>query len=138
PAPSAEESGVAAIEAVVPTSQVLGSEEIYASLEESVTQLEGMDSTDACADLVVESYRYQLEKRRPQVQGVIAEEALLERGAGESLSVATVGAAEDVEEDGSLTREECLEDTDELTAEASTLGECDVGAEQYSLSGAFA
>ena len=129
-----EESGIAAIEAVVPTSQVLGSEEIYASLEESVTQLEGMDSTDACADLVVESYRYQLENRRPQVQGVIAEEALLERGAVESLSVATVGAAEDVEEDGSLTREECLEDTDELTTEESTLGECDVVEEQYTRS----
>ena len=99
-----------------------------------MTQLEGMDSTDACA----ESYRCQLENRRPQVQGVIAEEALLEPGAVESLSVATVGAAEDVEEDGSLTREECLEDTDELTTEESTLWECDVVEEQYTSSERFA
>ncbi|MGO1482211.1 MAG: hypothetical protein ACTHWF_13925 [Brachybacterium sp.] len=129
-----EESGIAAIEAVVPTAQVVESEEIYASLEETVAQLEEMDSTDSCTDLAVESYRDQLENRSPQVQGVIAEEALLEPGAFESLSIATVGASEETEEGGSLTREDCLEDTDELTTEESTLGECDVVEEQYTRS----
>src|SRR5699024_7109460 len=100
--------------------------------EESVAQFEEMDPLDACAERVVDSYRHQLENRRPQVQGNIAEEALLEPGAFESLMISPVAESEDPEDDGSSMHEECLEDTDELTSEESTLGECDLLEEQYS------
>lgn len=126
-----EDAATSAIEAVVPTSQVMGTDEIYAATEKTLAQFEEQDSTDTCMDLAKEQYELQLEARKPMVQGVVAEDAVLEPGATESVSVSATSASPELDELRERQNEDCLGESDELSTEESELGDCTAIEEEY-------
>jgi hypothetical protein len=126
-----EEAATEAIEAVVPTSQVMGTDEIYAATEKALDGMEDMDSPDHCADLIADQYRLQLEARKPVVQDVVAEDAALEPGANESISVSATIPSPELEELKESQNEDCLAEDDQFTTEESALDDCTLIEEEY-------
>lgn len=127
-----EDAARAAVEAAVPTSKVMTTDEIYAAMEEQVTKLEESGSLDTCADLGLQAQKLQLEERRPTVQASIAEDALLAPETIETLGVTTAEEIEGLDEVNEKLQEECQQEgTDVVRAETKD-EDCELSEVQYS------
>lgn len=126
-----EDTVQAAVEAAVPTSKVMTTEEIYAATEEQVAKLEESGSLDTCADLGLQVQKLHLEERRPTVQASVAEEALIAPGTVETVGVTPAGEIEGLDEVNDKLQEECQQEGTELIEDEKTVDGCEVVESQY-------